>query len=340
MSSNGTTYPLDSTCGTLAEARKRLDRSPASVALVDMRDAPNLNELGPLIGRYNTTRFVVIAEQRDPELLMQAMQVGVRFVMSRGSVRQDLSGVLGRFREADRAEEPPVGSLVTVLSAGGGSGATTIAVNLADELRRLCKAPALLIDMDVNYGAAGSYLGMEGTYGIADVLNRGQVDQQLLQSTAQSHDDDLDVLLSPVATQSFDPSPLNGANLQSALDACRRCYTSTVIDAPRVSMEFVETLVANSHAVLLVLQLGVKDVRMASTMLKAMRRRGMPMDQVMPVINRYRGRHQWLNLAEVQEALGEVEVGRVSDVLINGPHQIYVESVRQADAHHRHQLSR
>jgi len=47
-----------------------------------------------------------------------------------------------------------------------------MAVNLANELRLAASEPVLTIDLDTCYGTVSDYLGIEGRYGIADVLSR------------------------------------------------------------------------------------------------------------------------------------------------------------------------
>ena len=69
---------------------------------------------------------------------------------------------------------PARGSAVTILSAGGGCGATTLAVNLAAELGAIDPSsdPPLVVDLDYHYGAVSTYLAVQGDYGVLDLLNR------------------------------------------------------------------------------------------------------------------------------------------------------------------------
>ena len=124
-------------------------------------------------------------------------------------------------------------SLVSVMTASGGSGGTTIAINLADELRRSSGEPVLLIDMDLDYGAAAAYLGLDPGSGLADVLGAETLDAAALRSAASVYFDDLHVLTSPSSVDFSNPPMVRFERLGELLGACAEAYGHTLIDAPR-----------------------------------------------------------------------------------------------------------
>ena len=94
----------------------------------------------------------------------------------------DLPQVLSRLTPANVPMTPGEGTVITVMSASGGCGSTTLAFNLANEIAVSGGQPLLLIDMDWYYGAAAPYLGIEGRYGVAAVLtHEGHIDAHLVQ---------------------------------------------------------------------------------------------------------------------------------------------------------------
>ena len=106
-----------------------------------------------------------------------------------------VGGVLDRLTAPDIHAAGPSGEVMTVISASGGCGATTIAVNLADEIAQKQKQPTLIWDLDTAYGAVASYLGLTPRYGADHVLHYGgDIDAQLIKSTASVHNDRLHVL--------------------------------------------------------------------------------------------------------------------------------------------------
>ena len=293
----------------LRDLAPQLARVPVPVALIDLDPSPHqlLPQLERIIARFPMTRFVALSSSVGNELLLEAMQSGVRRVVNKQTISADLPGVLDRLTAPDRAAAGPSGEIVTILSASGGCGATTLAVNLADEIALKRKQPTLLCDLDLSYGAIASYLGLNPRYGADHVLHHaGDVDAQLLRSTATVHNERIHVLASPASTN-LGGEGLRFDRIEHLLDSARHAYGVTIIDAPRLPLDATTALVAASTTTLLVLQLTVKDLRCARATLDAIRNRGIDTAAVIPIANRY-AKRQLISLDEANKALGGVDV--------------------------------
>jgi pilus assembly protein CpaE len=291
-----------------------LERTEIPIVLVDIDPQPirRLEELEPIANRFVQTRFIVLSSELDNGLVLKAMQVGARHVQIKETIASELAGALQRLIPNTSAQASQAGSALTVLSASGGCGSTTLAVNLANELQIETEEPVLLVDLDYCYGAVASYLELQGQYGIADVLaHNGGIDPQLISTTAVRHSEKLYALLSPATINFSKVKPLDTGKLDVALAACRRDYRFIVIDAPRVSMDVATTLAAASEVTLIVLQPMVKDLRVAKTMLSALVEHGMSADRIKPIVNRYSRRHQMITMEDAQEVLNGIPLGRL-----------------------------
>ena len=294
----------------LRELPVQLGRAPVPIVLIDLDPQPQqvLPHLERMVARFPATRFVALASSIGNDLLLEAMQTGVRRVVAKQAMASELGGVLDRLTAADTSDVTPRGRVITLLSASGGCGATTLAVNLAQELALKANQPTLLCDLDCAYGAVASYLGLSPRYAIDHVLNyAGAVDGNLIRSTATVHSDRIHVLASPCSTNFAQSEALNFNQLELALDGARRSYGNTVIDAPRVPLAVAAALASVSAATLLVLQLTVKDLRTGKAMIDALRERGVQAESIVPVANRYVKR-QLISLDEAAKALGGIEV--------------------------------
>jgi len=303
-------------CPDLRELAQRLENRQAAVALVDADPQPitTIGNMEPLVRRFPHTRFVVLCRDPRGEVLEEAMQIGARRCVSKGSLVADLPPVLRRLLQDVSAVSSPDGSIVTVLSASGGCGATTVAINLADELRLLSGKPALLIDMDRFYGAMATYLGVQGKYGIVDVLaQRGTIDAQLVTTTALSTPQDLHILLSPASVNFADPMPMPYDQMDAALTACRQAFGYTVIDAPRMPMDVAATLAQSSALTVIVFELAVIDIRCARAMLTALSDLRVPRERLLFVLNRFRKRGTMISYEEAREALEGMAIHRLSN---------------------------
>jgi len=305
-------------CRNLDDLVITLDRAlvPAVLVDIDPQPAQMLNDLEPIISRHPGTRFIAVASSQG-DLLMPAMQAGVRHFLLKDRITADLMSVLQRLIPANagtRNGHHTSGAVVTVQSAGGGCGATTLAINLANELHLLSNQPTLLIDMDVSYGAAAGYLGISAQYGIADVLRDGdRIDTHLVRSTAVVHSDDLHVLVSPATVDMENPSPLQFEHLGRVLQKARETYAFTVIDAPRIPLPVSMLLASASALTCLVLEMNVEHIRVARSMYAALAGRGLAQERILPLVSRYRGRREMITMEDAQRAIGCTRIGQLSN---------------------------
>ncbi len=294
-------------CRYLDDVPACLERNEIPIVLVDI-DADRsgmLERLGELTQQFGQARFVVLCSSMENALILRAMQAGARQFVSKTSMNGELSSVLESLIPAERVRRSGRGSLVTVLSAGGGCGATTLAINLVNELRLSSGRRTLLVDLDCAYGAVGHYLDVRGKYGIADVLARkSQTDTRVIWSSATAYYDDFHVLLSPASIDIGSAGTLDYSHLGEALKACTEAYSYTVVDAPRVPLKVAAQLAKMSELTLLVFQLTVKDVKVVRETLEALRCLGVGGEKVTPLANRFGKKHRSLSLKDGQEALG------------------------------------
>ena len=293
----------------LRDLTAQLGRAPTPIVLIDLDPQPQqvLPHLERIVARFPATRFVALASAVGNELLLEAMQTGVRRVVAKPTLASDLPGVLDRLTPSGGDEGAASGEVITVLSASGGCGATMLTVNLAEELALKHKQPTLVLDLDNAYGAVSSYLGLSPRYAVDHVLHyTGAIDDSLLRSTATVHNERVHVLASPSSIGAPETT-LNYERLEQAVESGRRAYGVTVIDAPRVRHDIAARLASLSAFTLLVLQLTVKDLRTARAMLDALRDRGVETSNVIPIANRYVKR-QVISLEEASKALGGSQV--------------------------------
>ena len=310
---------LAHTVHDLSHMVSHLEKFEVPIVLVDISTKPAemLIELEQLISDYGQTRFIVLNDSLRNDLILEAMAIGVRYFLLQESVGANLPRILQKLISETGVpykEENDGGIVATVLSSGGGSGATTLAVNLANELQVALQEPSLLIDLDCAYGCIAAHLGVTGSYSVADVLDHNhEVDPALVRSSALSYSDNLHVLLSPASVDLANPKELRISKMPEALSACRQAYAQTVIDAPRVPMNIASVLAKSSNVTIICFQLTVKDVRIVRAMLSAMKESGISSEHVLLIANRYKKRSPMIRLVEGKEALGNLPIESIAN---------------------------
>jgi pilus assembly protein CpaE len=298
-------------CRTMMDLRTRLSQGPTNghprIAMVDIDRDPDrtLSELRMVAAAYLHTWFIVMAKEFDEQRVLHAMQAGARHFLRKSAIATELDPVLEHLLVQEPQAAARLGTILSVFSCSGGCGATTVAVNLAGELRLAAARRILLVDLDPHYGAAAAYLGLQGRYGIGHILGRqGPIDRHLIESTAVTHDHGLDVLLSPATAQADAGVSLNYGRLLATLEACREVYDYVLVDAPRLAREVTADLASVSRLNLIVLQLTVRDVTCAGSLVSFLTSQGVARERILPLANRVGRRGPLLKLDDSRRAIG------------------------------------
>ncbi|MFC1761630.1 AAA family ATPase [Planctomycetota bacterium] len=278
---------------TMNELRAHLSAEEArhsfAVALVDVdQDTQQvLHELGRISAVCSQAAYVVISHNFDEQQVLQAMQAGARHFLRKSTIVQELDTVLERLVDYRREFSHDDGQTISVFSCQGGCGATTIAVNLATELQLATSKKVLAVDLDSHYGAMAPFLGVEGDYGIAHLLERAEsLDRDLIASVVVEGRDGVDVLLSPASTRNEETLRFDSRRLVPVLKFCQSMYEYIVIDAPRLDAQTHRGLAEVSRLIIPVFQLTVPGINFAGALVKDLIKQGLLPERILPLANR------------------------------------------------------
>jgi pilus assembly protein CpaE len=289
VANNGSPIKLDRVLPDISGIEQFLEGSEITAGIVDIDPNPAevLSELEAMINANPQLCTVVVSDNISQDLILSAMQAGARHFLQKGTVHKELSGVMARLMTHSGTRRK-AGQVLTVFSASGGCGATTVALNVANELRLKASKPVLVIDLDRCYGAASAYLDIKSEYGIDDVLTYdGKIDKHLIQSSSSSYKEDFHVLLSSAGRPKKAQKGWGSQGLSDVLKACRQAYGYTVIDAPRMDEQTVKTLTELSDFTIVVFQLTFKDLKFARSIISMFKDLGLSEDKIIPLANRY-----------------------------------------------------
>ena len=135
------------------------------------------------------------------------MRAGAREFIERPTTTTDLLEAFVRLTAAQRRvqKEGPRGKVFTVVNAKGGSGATTVAVNLALALQS-AHGNTALVDL-APLGHAALHLNLKPLFTVADATrNLHRMDSSLLESFMTRHSGGLQLLAGTNAPAAIEPS--------------------------------------------------------------------------------------------------------------------------------------
>jgi pilus assembly protein CpaE len=195
-----------------------------------------------------------VGPMTQPQLIVNSMRAGVREYIERPTSTTDLLEAFVRLtatrRKAGR-ETTKKGKVFAVVNAKGGSGATTVAVNLALALQNAHHNTAL-VDL-APMGHCALHLNLRPNFTVTDaVTNLHRLDASLLESFMVRHDHGLQVLAGPAIPRMMEPSTSDFARL---FDTMVGMFQYIVVDvssrldgAARLASSLAEKILLIAHA--------------------------------------------------------------------------------------------
>ena len=246
------------TCATFPVAAsdpvtRRVRAANPEVTLIDIpADNPSLalRAIELLHQEMPDSAVFAIGNLNQPQIIVSAMRAGAREFIERPTTTTDLLEAFVRLTAAQRRgrQEGPRGKVFSVVNAKGGSGATTVAVNLALALQSAHPQTAL-VDL-APLGHCSLHLNVKPVFSVADATrNLHRMDSSLMESFMIRHNGGLHLLAGSNVPAAIDPS---AAEFVRLFDMLVTHYRYVVVD---VSTRFdaCSRLIANlSECVLLV----------------------------------------------------------------------------------------
>jgi len=203
----------------------------------------------------------------DPQLIIETMQAGAREFLAKPLSTPCVAMALGRYCDEKRRERGDMkcgGKIYSVISAKGGSGATSVAINMAATLAGIPEAHVAILDFSARTGDAASYLNLKPRFFLSDAIaSASKLDSILLQTFMTKAGK-----LSLLAAGQGKMAPDSDSALAKVLKVASGTYTHTIIDLASTMKEEVVQIASNaSEAVLLVLTPEVPAVLHAAMIL-------------------------------------------------------------------------
>ncbi|HVS38679.1 MAG TPA: hypothetical protein VMS17_24195 [Gemmataceae bacterium] len=245
-------------------------------------------------------RVLVVGPTSDPKLILRALQDGADHYLDEDDLPEQFAAVLPRLGGKEQPRPTTNGQTISILAAGGGCGASTLAVNLAVVLageRQRCA----LVDLKPGVGDLAALLDLKPDHTLADLcLNPALVDEAMLEKAGVGHSSGVRLLAAPLHFE--DIRLLTPGGVQRVLGLARGAFPYVVIDHEDCFHE--EQVLALRHAdtILLAARLDYTSLRSARRTLDHLDRMGILRERVSLVINRH-GQAKELPKEEVESTL-------------------------------------
>jgi pilus assembly protein CpaE len=241
-----------------------------------------------------TLGIILVRQRVDSGLLTEALRSGLREVVGERDISKLHDAVRRSQAVADQMRKQgiggvgrggPRGRIVTVFSAKGGCGKTTLATNMAAALADRGRRELVLVDLDLAFGDVAIALQLFPAHTIADAVPLGDnLDFGSLQTLLTPHSPGLTTLVAPVEPGTSEGIP---ASLVSRiLEVLRDHYDYVIVDTPPAFDDHVLSAFDLSDVVALIATLDIPALKNLKLTLETMDLLNYPRERWRVVLNR------------------------------------------------------
>lgn len=273
---------------------------------INMPDIDGITATETIRGQVPHTQIVILTVQEDPNYMRRAMLAGARdFLTKPPPVDEMISAIrrAGQLSHEERAKaktvfsaQPGSGSLpATVLHAGhiisvyspkGGSGSTTIAVNLAVALQKE-ETPVVLVDGNMEFGDVTVFLNQKAKNSIIDLAPRaGELDLDIIEEVTMLHAESGMKVLAAPSRPEFAES-VSGEQFGMVLDFLRNLFTYVIVDCASSLSEVTLSTIDTSDVIILVTTQEIPSIKDSRLFLDLLQPLNINQDRVLFVMNKY-----------------------------------------------------
>jgi pilus assembly protein CpaE len=261
-------------------------------------------ELAALLLRpaHERPPLLVCGPLDEREGMRLAMQAGARDFLPEPVVAEELLAALGRMLMDVRGSSGSGGKLIAVMNAKGGSGATLLACNLAQQLSSQ-GGSTLLLDLDLQFGSVAHYLDVHPSHSHLDVLQQiDELDSVALRGFCSHFSPTLHVL-GGRSNELCLSQDVHLEQLEALLRLARSTYDFVVVDLPRQIDHLTGTTLEQADRVYILLQQSLSHLKDATRLVRILRDDlGVQGNRLQVVVNRY-NKSAPVSLRDITEAL-------------------------------------
>jgi pilus assembly protein CpaE len=283
-------------------AAEHLPRSTPDLVVVVLSPDPERAMVALNEARLRTQeRILVVGPTSDSRLVLRTLRSGASDYLDEAELDAELQAALGRLRAESPTQTEPART-IAVLAPSGGSGSSTLAVNVAAVLAREHKS-TLLLDLKLESGDLAALLNLRPTHTLADLCqNVARMDRTMFERALVHHSSGVSLLAPP--RNLADISLVTADGIRQALNLARGLFPYVVVDLDHSFHEEQTQVLRLANVILLVMRLDFTSLQNAQRTLEYLTNHlGVASDRVRLVVNRY-GQPREVPALKAEQALG------------------------------------
>ncbi len=253
-------------------------------------------------------QVVILSVQGDQNYMRRAMLVGARDFLTKPPMPDDLTATIRRAGAVAREEREKRaqayvtlaggitqslvgvrmthGKIIMVYSPKGGTGCTTLAVNLALALHN-DETRTMLVDANMQFGDVAVFMNVQGKNTILDLTPRAdELDPDIIEEVMIKHAaSGLHILAGPARPENAEK--VTAGQFSQVLKYLRQLYAYVLVDTCTSLNDITLSVLDASDVIVLVATQEFPSIKNSRLFLDLMITMGIPLDKIAFVMNRY-----------------------------------------------------
>jgi pilus assembly protein CpaE len=244
--------------------------------------------------------ILAVGPTGDAKLVLRALRAGAEDFIEEAEVEGELAAAIGRLRRAVGGPAEPART-IAVLAPNGGSGSSTLAVNVATVLAKKYQS-TLLMDLKLHAGDLAALLDLRPTHTLAELCQQSaHMDRTMFERSLARHSSGVQLLAPPRFLT--DVAFVTPEGVRQTLNLARTLFPFVIVDLDHSFAPEQVQVLKQADVILLVLRLDFTCLRNTQRVLEYLDQLGVSRERVRLIVNRY-GQAKEVPFGKAEEALG------------------------------------
>lgn len=275
---------------------------------INMPDMDGIAATEAIHSKRQAVQVVILSVQSDQNYMRRAMLAGARDFLTKPPMGDELISAIRRAGEMAKNERSktahvpvapvpgltgpmagfggPRGKIVTVYSPKGGTGCTTLAVNLALALNS-ADTKVALVDGNLQFGDVAVFVNEQGKNTVLDLAPRAdELDADVVEEVMLKHSTSgLNILAAPSRPEYAEK--VSSSQFAKTLEFLAQLYTYVIVDTSPTLTDVTLATIDVSDIIILVTTQDIPSIKNSRLFLDLLQNLGIRRDRIMFIMNRF-----------------------------------------------------